>query len=134
MGLSGGQEVRKALSRRDFAVQVATIAAAAMAAPTTLMAEPAQKPAKPAKTASAPQRGRPALGSVDQAEVEANYDAMIARYGSRLSEEQKKRAHADLVAMQRGLGPLRAFPLENGDEPAENYVPLFEGAGAGSNE
>jgi hypothetical protein len=112
---------------------MATIAAAAVAAPATLAGEPRQKPAAPAKTAAA-QRGRAALGPVDQAEVAARYDAMIARYGSRLSEEQKKRAREDLEAMQRGLGPLRAFPLDNGDEPAENYVPLVEGAGAGAEE
>lgn len=124
-------EERAPLSRRDFARQVATIAAAAVAAPAALAAEPPQKTTAPARPSATQHGGPPALGPIEQAEVNAKYDAMIARYGLRLTEEQKKRAREDLESMQRRLGPLRAFPLENGDEPAENYVPLLPGAGMG---
>jgi hypothetical protein len=129
------QEKRAPLSRRDFARQVATIAAAAVAAPAALVAEPRQKGAEHAKLASAPAReGAPALPAPDQAEIDAKYDAMIARYGSRLTQEQKKQARESLEFMQRGLEPLRAFPLDNGDEPAEMYGALPTVAGPESEE
>lgn len=129
------REQRAPLSRRDFARRVATIAAAAVAAPTALAAEPRQKGAAHATRAAAPPRaGRPALPLADRAEVDAKYDAIVARYGSRLTEEQKKRARESLEFMQRGLEPLRAFPLENGDEPAEMYGALPSGTRPGSEE
>jgi hypothetical protein len=125
----------KALSRRDFALQVATIAAAAVAVPTALVAEPEQKAgAHAAPAAGTPREGPPPLPPVEKAEVDAKYDAMIARYGSRLTDEQKTQARQALEFMQRGLEPLRAFPLENGDEPAEMYGALPSGAGGESEE
>ena len=121
---------RNALSRRDFARQVATIAAAAVAAPAALVAEPRQKDASHAKPSAVPPReGPPAPPPPEQAETEAKYDAMIARYGLRLTDEQKKQARQALEFMHRSLEPLRAFPLENGDEPAEMYGALPSGAG-----
>jgi hypothetical protein len=126
----------KALSRRDFARQVATIAAAAVAAPAALVAEPEQKAGAHTAPAAAepPREGHPPLPPADRAEVAAKYDAMIARYGSRLTDEQKTQARQALEFMQRALEPLRAFPLENGDEPAEMYGALPSGAGADSEE
>jgi hypothetical protein len=129
------QEKRAPLSRRDFARQVATIAAAVVAAPAALVAEPQQKAGgHAAPAAAAPHEGPPALPPVAKAEVDAKYDAMIARYGSRLTQEQKKQARESLEFMQRGLEPLRAFPLENGDEPAEMYGALPTVAGPESEE
>ncbi|MDE3135700.1 MAG: hypothetical protein KGL59_03950 [Acidobacteriota bacterium] len=122
----------KALSRRDFALHVATIAAAAVAAPAALVAEPTQKSAPHAAPAATPREGSPPLPPVDQAEVDAKYDAMIARYGSRLTDEQKTQARQALEFMQRGLEPLRAFPLENADEPGTMFGPLPSGAGPDS--
>jgi predicted small lipoprotein YifL len=120
----------KPLSRRDFALHVATIAAAAVAAPAALVAEPQQKAGTHATRAAAtPREGPLPLPPAEQAEIEAKYDAMIARYGSRLTDEQKTEARQALEFMQRGLEPLRAFPLENGDEPAEMYGALPSGAG-----
>jgi hypothetical protein len=121
---------RTPLSRRDFARQVATIAAAAVAAPVALVAKPKQKDAAHATpAATTPREGPPALPPAEQAEVDAKYDAMIARYGSRLTDEQKTQARQALEFMQRGLEPLRAFPLENGDEPGTMFGPLPTGAG-----
>ena len=117
------------LSRRDFALRIATIAAAAVATSAALVAEPPQKPAAPAKPAAAPAQGPPPLSEADQAEVNANYDAIMARYGTRLSEAQKKQVRQQLEFAERGLGPLRAFPLVNGDEPATMFGPLASGAG-----
>ncbi len=126
---------RTALSRRDFALQVATIAAAVVAAPAALVAEPEQKGAAHATPAAAATReGPPPLPPVEQAEADAKYDAMIARYGSRLTDEQKNQARQALEFMQRGLEPLRSFPLENGDEPGTMFGPLPSGAGAESEE
>ncbi len=127
------------LSRRDFGRRMATLAAASvalpavMATPEVLKAGMLPEPAAEMRNAAAGQAAH-GLGPVDQAEVEAKYNAMIVRYGSRLTEAQKKHAHEDLEYMQRSLGPLRAFPLDNGDEPATIFGPLPSGAGWESEE
>jgi hypothetical protein len=135
MALEETRNKEAALSRRDFALHVATIAAAAVAAPAALVAEPQQKAGtQAASSAATPREGPPPLPPADQAEVDAKYDAMIARYGSRLTDEQKTQARQALEFMQRGLEPLRSFPLENADEPAEMYGALPSGAGPESEE
>lgn len=129
------EERKTGVTRRDFARQVATIAAAAVAAPAALVAEPKQKGATHATPAAAtPREVPPGLPPVEMAEIDAKYDALIARYGSRLSDEQKKQARQALEFMQRGLEPLRAFPLENADEPGTMFGPLPSGAGPESEE
>lgn len=127
------------LSRRDFGRRMATLAAASMVVPAAVTMPEALRagtlPERGAEMRSATaSQAVHGLGPVDQAEVEAKYNAMIARYGSRLTEAQKKHAREDLEYMQRGLGPLRAFPLENGDEPATIFGPLPSGAGWESEE
>jgi hypothetical protein len=120
------------LSRRDFAWRIAAIAAAA-AVPSSLMGEPEQKPragaSKRAGAAQARPGGRPPLSAAEQAEVDAKYEAVMGRYGTRLSAEQKKQVRQSLEFDQRRLEPMRAYPLENGDEPATMFgsLPPAEG-------
>lgn len=128
----------KKLSRRDFGRRMATLAAASLAVPAVMTAPGTLAAATPreraAETGNAAAQAANGLGPVERAEVNAKYDAMIARYGSRLTEAQKKHAREDLEYMQRSLGPLRAFPLENDDEPATIFGPLPSGAGWESGE
>jgi hypothetical protein len=109
------------ISRRDFAVSAALATAAMAAVPADLLAQ--EKPASEAAKAEAPQP--PKLSAAAQSEVEERYAAILRKYGSRLSEDQKKDVHRNLISQQQGLDQVRAFPLENWDEPATVFNPLF---------
>jgi hypothetical protein len=109
------------MSRRDFAVSAALTTAAITAVPSDLLSQ--EKPLSEAAKPEAPQP--PKLSAASQAEVEERYTAILRKYGSRLSEDQKKDVHRNLISQQQGLDQIRAFPLENGDEPATVFNPLF---------
>ena len=102
------------ISRRDFAVSAALATAAMAAVPTDVLGQ--EKPAAEAAKPEAPQP--PKLSAASQAEVEARYTEVLRKYGSRLSDDQRKDVHRLLVSQQQGLDQIRAFPLENWDEPA----------------
>jgi hypothetical protein len=105
---------RSKVSRRDFAVSAALATAAIAAVPTHLLAQ--EKSAAEAAKPESPQP--PKLSAASQAEVEARYTELLRKYGSRLSEEQKKDVHKSLVSQQQGLDLILALPLNNWDEPA----------------
>ena len=107
------------ISRRDFAVSAALATAAAIAVPADLLAQEKSEAAKP----EAPQP--PKLSAASQAEVEERYAAILRKYGSRLSEEEKKDVHKSLISQQQGLDLVRGYPLQNSDEPATVFNPLF---------
>lgn len=115
----------KNISRRDFAVSAALATAAVAAIPANLLAQ--EKPAGEAAKPEAPQP--PKLSVASQAEVEERYASILRKYGSRLNEEQKKDVHKSLVSQQQGLDQVRAFPLENWDEPATVFNPVFADKG-----
>src|SRR5438270_75217 len=102
------------ISRRDFAVSAALATAALAAVPADVLAQ--EKGTAEAAKPEAPQP--PKLSAASQAEMEERYAAVLRKYGSRLSDEQKKDVHKSLISQQQGLDQIRAFPLENWDEPA----------------
>ncbi|HLK31450.1 MAG TPA: hypothetical protein VKT29_00090 [Terriglobales bacterium] len=55
---------------------------------------------------------------LDEAESEARWQAIVHRYGDRLSEEQKKRLRKILAYNEKLLTPIRNYPLNNGDSAA----------------
>ena len=85
------------LTRRDFA-RGAALAATAAVVPLVACATAGSRNTNP--------------------EVEAMYNAILRQHGSILSDEQKKELHAQLDSTVQGLAKLRAFPLENWNEPA----------------
>ncbi len=60
----------------------------------------------------------PKLSEESRAEVEAKVSAIFRKYGSRLSAEQKTDVRRLVTEAQKSLESLRAFPLDNADEPA----------------
>lgn len=58
------------------------------------------------------------LSPAAQAEVEAKVASIFRKYGTRLSDEQKADIRRAMAESQDGLEKMRAFVLENGDEPA----------------
>ena len=97
---------RGGLSRRSFA-KGALLATAAAAVPIEAIAK------------SKPE----AAGQANQQQpvppvVEAQMAALLSKYGNRLSEEQKADCKRLLTQAQKGSEAMRAFPLENANEPA----------------
>jgi hypothetical protein len=53
--------------------------------------------------------------------VEAKVASISRKYGDRLSEEQKADIRRIMAESQDGLEKMRAFALENGDQPADTF-------------
>ncbi len=120
------------LSRREFA-RGATVAAAAMAAlPSSVLGAAALATPHGARLPLPPQQSpgeKPKLSAEALAEIEAKVGEIFRRYGERLSEEQKADIRRLVKEAQAPLESLRAYPLENSDEPA-TILHLAGSAGA----
>jgi hypothetical protein len=119
------------ISRREFARKAALASALASVVPASALADQAVHAKGVAGLAgtdskSPIQAAGSKLSPEGQAEVEARVHAILGQYGSRFSEEQKAdiRRLCDLV--QPPLDRLRAYALENGDNPALYLKPLVE--------
>ena len=64
------------------------------------------------------QRQGAQLSQPETAEVDARYNEVMRKYGSRLSDDQKQRIRGILTANERMMSHIREFPLDNGDTPA----------------
>lgn len=99
------------ISRRDFA-RHAALAATVAVLPGRFLAQPSSAPPQAAPAE------KPKLSPEAQAEVHAKIEAIMRKRGSRLSEEQKKDVRRLVTEGQASLENLRAFALENSDQPA----------------
>jgi hypothetical protein len=112
------------ISRRDFARRAALAAATAACWPGDLLArtgappELQEAPAQPKK-----------LSPESQAEVDMKIQAIFRKYGNRLSDTQKVDIHRLVIEGQEPLEKMRAFPLDNSDEPG-NVLKLYPDATA----
>jgi hypothetical protein len=115
--LREASDLRKAgMSRRDFARRAALAVASVAVLPKSLASQSeTPTPAHPAPQQPAEQ---PKLSPESRAEVEAKFGSILHRHGQRLSEEQKADVRRLLTESQKSLEALRAFPLDNADEPA----------------
>jgi len=64
-----------------------------------------------AETAEAPLTG----------EAQRQYDAIMESHAKQLSDVEKADIRRLLIAGVKGVEPLRAFPLQNADEPATMF-------------
>jgi hypothetical protein len=109
------------ISRRDFARRAA-LAATAACLPAELLA--AHLPSIPPQ-----QQPEEKLSPDSQAEVEAKIQALLRKYGDRLSEAQKADVRRLLTEGQKPLEQMRKFPLENANQPG-NVLKLYPDATA----
>ena len=109
------------LSRREFAHRAALLSATASIAPVGIML-----PAEAFPSASAQSPDLPKLSAEGQVEADARFQAVLSRYGNRLSEEEKQRTKALCFSLQTTLEQVRAYPLKNGDVPAVFLKPLID--------
>jgi hypothetical protein len=105
------------ITRRDFARRAALAAAGITVLPRELLARPAPlTPAGVAESNLSPDE--PKLSPAAQAEAKAMAEAVFRKRGDRLSEDQKKEIRRLATEAQPSLEKLRAFALENSDQPA----------------
>src|SRR5258708_30908273 len=80
------------------------------------------QPQPPASTAAAgaekPPKQSAKLSPASQAEAEAKIQNILRKYGSRLNDAEKADVRKSVLSQQESIEKLRAFPLENWDEPA----------------
>jgi hypothetical protein len=106
------------VSRREFGKRTVigfvggALAASARPASTSAAAVSAVPPFLPQEQATS------GLSSQALAEVEAKVQHVIATYGSRLSDDQKKRLRQIISSHVRMLEAVRPIPTANGDAPA----------------
>ena len=126
MGEDGKPNVN-GISRREFARRAALASALASVAPGTALTE--ATPVQPTATSASPVAqtpNLPKLSAESQAEVEARFQAILSQYGSRFSDEQKADLRRLCTVAQPPLDRLRAYALDNGDNPALYLKPLVE--------
>lgn len=106
------------LDRRQFTIGAAAVATAALIQPGETLAQTA------GSLAELDQKARTAMARLTpqgRAEVEAKIANIFRKYGERLSEEQKADIRRIMAETQEGLDKMRAFPLENSDQPADAF-------------
>jgi len=110
---------KPALTRREFATTalLSTAAATLVAIPT-----PAQTPATPATSALAAQT----LSPQSAQESDLRVSTILSLYPDRFSAGQKTDLHKISASTQQALDHLRAYQVQNSDEPALHLKPLIE--------
>lgn len=115
------------LDRRRFSIGAAAAATAALIRPGEALAihnDNAEQ--QPASSSSLQQKAQEALAKLSpaaQAEVEMKASSLFRKYGNRLNDEQKTDIRRILAETQDGLEKMRAFVLENSDQPATVFHP-----------
>jgi hypothetical protein len=116
------------LGRRQFALGAAAAATTALIPKgNALMIDGLAQTAPTAVTAgdSSPEgKTRAAMAKLSasaQAEVEMKVASIFRKYGERLSDEQKADIRRIMAESQEGLEKMRAFKLENSDQPADAF-------------
>jgi hypothetical protein len=131
---------RSGMSRREFARRAALASAVASLVPVqaATATEPARNDAPaagssaqtpPAQSSAAPQTpaaNLPKLSPESQAEVDARVQAILAQYGSRLSDDQQADIRRLCTLAQPPLDRMRAYHLDNADGSALYLKPLVE--------
>jgi hypothetical protein len=106
------------LGRRQFTLGAAAAAATAFIHPGETLAQTAGSLAELDQKAQAVMSR---LTPAGRAEVEAKVANIFRKYGDRLSEEQKADIRRIMAETQEGLNKMRAFPLQNSDQPADAF-------------
>jgi hypothetical protein len=118
------------LGRREFALGAAAAATSALALPGKavlghdLLAQTAASVDQSIDVQSLDKKTRAAMAKLSasaQAEVEMKVASIFRKYGDRLNDEQKADIRRIMAESQEGLEKMRAFKLDNGDQPADAF-------------
>lgn len=108
------------LDRRQFTLGAAAAATAALIRPAEVLAQTAVSPDDSSLEGKA-KAAMARLSAPSRAEVEMKMGNILRKYGDRLNDEQKSDIRRLLAETQEGLEKMRAFPLDNGDQPADAF-------------
>jgi hypothetical protein len=109
------------LGRRQFAFGAAAAATTALLPGNVLAGDLL---AQTATDKSLDEKARAAMAKLTasaQAEVEMKVASVFRKYGEHLSDEQKADIRRIMAESQDGLERMRAFHLENSDQPADAF-------------
>jgi hypothetical protein len=110
------------LGRRRFTLGAAVAATTALILPAEAISQAAEKASPPsAPLTPLEQQAQAAMAKLSphaQAEVEMKVSEIFRKYGDKLSAEQKADIRKVMAETQDGLEKMRAFALDNGDQPA----------------
>jgi hypothetical protein len=114
------------LGRRQFALGAVAAATTALIPKGNALTIDAQAtgPAASLDPQSLEAKTRAAMAKLSasaQAEVEMKVASIFRKYGERLSDEQKADIRRIMAESQEGLEKMRAFKLENSDQPADAF-------------
>ena len=110
------------LGRRRFTLGAAAAATTALILPVEAISQTAPQTSPPAAPLTPlEQQAQAAMAKLSpqaQAEVEMKVTEIFRKYGDKLSAEQKTDIRKIMAETQDGLEKMRAFALDNGDQPA----------------
>lgn len=113
------------LGRRQFALGAAAAATTALIPKGNARSmDGLVQTAVPAGDSSLDKKTRDAMAKLSasaQAEVEMKVASIFRKYGDRLSDEQKADIRRIMAESQEGLEKMRAFKVENSDQPADAF-------------
>ena len=116
---------KSSITRRSFAKTAAAAATVAFISPAEALIRNDQTGADNPLS----QKAQAALARLSQAsrdEVVMKVNEILRKYGSRLNDEQKSDILRIMAENQPGLEKMRAFALENGDQPATIFHPVLD--------
>ena len=128
------------LGRRQFALGAAAAATTALipkgnGLAIDVLTQPATTGTQPLDPQSLEAKTRAAMAKLSasaQAEVEMKVASIFRKYGERLSDEQKADIRRIMAESQEGLEKMRAFKLENSDQPADAFRAYRSEANSGA--
>jgi hypothetical protein len=116
------------LGRRQFALGAAAAATTALipkgnglTIDVLAQAAAGNQPPDPQSLEAKTKAAMAKLSASAQAEVEMKVASIFRKYGDRLSDEQKADIRRIMAESQEGLEKMRAFKLENSDQPADAF-------------
>ncbi len=106
------------LGRRRFTFGAAAAATTALILPVEAITQTPSPSSSPTPLEQQAQAAMAKLSPQAQAEVKMKVSDIFRRYGDKLSPEQKADIRKVMAETQDGLEKMRAFSLDNGDQPA----------------
>jgi hypothetical protein len=109
------------IGRRRFTFGAAAAATTALILPVEAISRTTEQTSMPTAPTPLEQQAQAALAKLSpqaQAEVGMKVADIFRKYGDKLSAEQKADIRKIMAETQDGIEKMRAFALDNGDQPA----------------
>ena len=122
---------KSSIGRREFAFGAAAVATTALIRPADALAQAEPAPQQPQAVTPVQQQIQTAMAKLSpqaQGEVEMKVASIFRKYRDKLTDEQKLDIRRVMAEGQEGLEKMRAFVVENDDQPATVFRPYHQEA------